>query len=115
MAPFGKVHSAIHSAGDRIKSGLAWANPQYQQGVGLAGKVNDLYHTGKKVANLMMPVLDRLHPNIAPQLMGGIGAMDRLRDTAVSSHDDVLAKIRENSGMVQQMRDAVAPLQPYLS
>ncbi len=63
----------------------------------------------------MMPVLDRMHPNIAPQLMGGIGAMDRLGDMCIQRHDDVLANIRENVGMVDQMRQAVAPLQPYLA
>ena len=115
MAPFGKVHSAVHNAADRVKSGLKWANHQYQQGVGLAGKVNDLYHVGKKVAGLMMPVLDRMHPEIAPRLNAGLGAMDRLRDTAVSHHDDVLERIRANGSMIKDMRDAMAPLQPYMS
>ena len=68
MAPFGKVHSAVHNAADRVKSGLKWANHQYQQGVGLAGKVNDLYHVGKKVAGLMMPTLDKMHPALAPRI-----------------------------------------------
>ena len=54
MAPFGKVHAAVHNAADRVKSGLAWANHRYQQGVGLAQRINDYYHTGKKVAGLMM-------------------------------------------------------------
>ena len=48
MAPFGKVHGAIHGAADRVKSGLAWANHKYPQGVGLAGKVNALDHVGKR-------------------------------------------------------------------
>ena len=115
MAPFGKVHAAAHNAADRVKAGLAWLNHRYQQGVGLAHRINDYYHTGKKVAGLMMPVLDKIHPEIAPQLNAGLGAMDRLRDTAVSHHDDVLAKIKENADMVTQMRNAVAPLQPYMT
>ena len=115
MAPFGKVHSAVHNAADRVKSGLKWANHQYQQGVGLAGKVNDLYHVGKKVAGLMMPVLDRMHPELAPRLNAGLGAMDRLRDTAVQHHDDVLSKIRENASMVKDARDAFAPVQQYMN
>ena len=73
------------------------------------------YHTGKKVAGLMMPVLDKMHPEIAPRLNAGLGAMDRLRDTAVSHHDDVLSKIKENADMVSQMRNAMAPLQPYMN
>ena len=74
MAPFGKVHAAMHNAGDRIKSGLAWANHRYQQGVGLAQRVNEYMHVGRKVAGLMMPVLDRMHPELAPKLNAGIGA-----------------------------------------
>ena len=115
MAPFGSVHAAMNNAGDRVKAGLAWANHRYQQGVGLAQRINDYYHTGKKVAGLMMPVLDKMHPEIAPRLNAGLGAMDRLRDTAVSHHDDVLAKIKENADMVSQMRNAMAPLQPYMN
>ena len=91
MAPFGKVHAAAQNAGDRIKAGLAWVNHRYQQGVGLAQRINDYYHTGKKVAGLMMPVLEKIHPEIAPRLNAGLGAMDRLWGTAISSHDDVLA------------------------
>ena len=113
MGAFGKVHAAVHNAGDRVKLGLAWANHRYQQGVGLAQRVNDYYHTGKKIAGLMMPVLDRIHPEIAPRLNAGLGAMDRLRDTAVSHHDDVLNKIQENASLVKDMRNAMAPLQPY--
>ena len=115
MAPFGKIHSAVNHAGDRVKAGLAFVNHKYQQGVGLAQRVNEYMHVGRKVAGLMMPVLDKLHPEIAPQLNAGLGAMDRLRDTAVSHHDDVLAKIKENADMVSQMRNAMAPLQPYMN
>ena len=61
----------------------------------------------------MMPVLDKMHPELAPRINAGLGAMDRLRDTAVSHHDDVLAKIKENADIVKDMRNAMAPLQPY--
>ncbi len=47
--------------------------------------------------------------------MGGISALDRLRDMGIQKHDDVLAKIHENAGMVHQMRQAAAPLQPFMS
>ena len=115
MAPFRKIHSAINNAGNRVKAGLAYVNHRYQQGVGLAQRVNEYMHVGRKVAGLMMPVLDRIHPEIAPRLNAGIGAMDRLRDTAVQSHDDVLAKIRENASIIKDLRDAAAPLQPYMN
>ena len=103
----------MHNAGDRVKAGLAWVNHRYQQGVGLAQRINDYCHTRKKVAGLMMHVLDKMHPELAPRLNAGLGAMDRLRDTTVSPHDHVLAKIKENADMVHQMRQAMAPLQPY--
>ena len=40
MAPFGKVHAALHSGADRVKSGILWGHHKYRQGVGLAGKAN---------------------------------------------------------------------------
>ena len=115
MAPFGKIHSAVNHVGDRVKAGLAFVNHKYQQGVGLAQRVNDYAHVGRKVAGLMMPVLDRIHPELAPKLNAGIGALDRLRDTAVQHHDDVLSKIRENASVVKDARDAFAPVQSYMN
>ena len=61
----------------------------------------------------MMPVLDKMHPELAPRINAGLGAMDRLRDTTISHHDHVLAKIKENASIIKDMRDAAAPLQPY--
>ena len=115
MAPFGKVHSAINQAGDRVKAGLAYVNHRYQQGVGLAQRVNEYMHVGRKVAGLMMPVLDRMHPDLAPKLNASIGALDRLRDTAVQHHDDVLSKSSENASVVKDARDAFAPVQSYMN
>ncbi len=115
MAPFGKVHGAIHGAADRVKSGLAWANHKYQQGAGLAGRINDLYHVGKKVAGLMMPVLDQMHPGLAPHINAGLGALDRIRDGAVQRHDDVLSKIKDNSDVVARMREAQGMMQPHFT
>ena len=105
----------MNHAGDRVKAGLAYVNHKYQQGVGLAQRVNEYMHVGRKVAGLMMPVLDRMHPELAPKLNAGIGALDRLRDTAVQSHDDVLSKIRENASLVKDARDAFAPVQSYMN
>ena len=115
MAPFGKVHSAVQHAGDRVKAGLAYVNHRYQQGVGLAQRVNEYMHVGRKVAGLMMPVLDRMHPELAPKLNAGIGALDRLRDTAVQHHDDVMSKIQQNASLVKDMRDAFQPVQMYMN
>ncbi len=115
MAPFGKAHAAVHGAADRVKSGILWAHHQYRQGVGLAGKVNDMYHTGKKIAGLMMPVLDRVHPSISPHINAGLGAMDQLRDMGISKHDDVLAQISANSDVLDRLREARALAQPYLA
>ena len=63
----------------------------------------------------MMPVLDRMHPELAPRLNAGLGAMGRLRDTAVSHHDDVLSRIHANGAVLKDLRNAVAPLQPYMT
>ncbi len=47
--------------------------------------------------------------------MGGIGALDQLRDMGISKHQDVVDKIQHNAAIVRDMRDAVAPLQPYMA
>ena len=115
MAPFGKVHSAFHHAGSRIKSGLLWANHQYRQGMHLAGKANDLFETGKRVAGLFMPAMDRLAPGSSQHMLKGIGTMDRMRDDVVSGHQGVLDRIHQNSDIVAAARAAKPMLQPYLS
>ena len=115
MAPFGKAHAAVHSAGDRIKSGLAWAHHKYQQGVGLAQKTNLLYETGKKIAGILLPHADRLHPAITPGVMGGVQALDQLRDAGISKHTHILDQIRANSGVLDDLRKAQAMAQPFMS
>ena len=113
MPAFGKVHSAIHTGMDRVKSGLKWAGHKYQQGMHLAGRVNDLYQTGKKIAGIFMPELQRL--GVDQAMMKGFGAMDHMRDNAISRHQDVLDKIGENSAIVGKMRQSQALVQPYYS
>ena len=115
MAPFGKVHSAFHHAGTRIKSGLLWANHQYRHGMHLAGKANDLFETGKRVAGLFMPAMDRLAPGAQQAMMGGIGRQDNVRDDLVSGHQQLLDRIHQNSDIVAAARQAKPMLQPYLS
>ena len=115
MAPFGKAHAAVHGAADRVKSGLLWAHHKYVQGVGLAGKANAMLNTGHKIAGLMRPVLDRMHPGIAPHVNAGLGAMDQFRDAAFNRHEDILAKIKENSDIIPRLREARALAQPYLA
>ena len=115
MAPLGKVHSALHHAGMRIKSGLLWANHQHRRGMHLASKANDLFETGKKVAGLFMPAMDRMLPGAQQAMMGGIGRMDQMRDNVVSGHQEVMDRIRQNSDLVAVARAAKPMLQPYLS
>ena len=96
-----------------MKSGLKWAGHKYHQGMHLAGKVNDLYQTGKKIAGIFMPELQRLGWD--QPIMKGFGAMDHLRDSSISRHQDVLDKIGENSAIVGKMRQSQQMLQPYYS
>ena len=111
MPAFGKVHSSVHTGVDRIKSGLKWAGHKYQQGMHLAGRVNDLYQTGKKIAGIFMPELQRM--GLDQGMLKGFSAMDHMRDTAISRHQDVLDKIGENSAIVGKMRQSQQMLQPY--
>ena len=76
----------------------------------MASRVNRLYETGKQVAGLFVPAMDRLAPGMAQGMVHGIGAMDRLRDKAVdlphSMHNAIQDKIRENSDILQTVRAA---------
>ena len=113
MAPWGKVHSAVSNMADRAKGHLLWAHNKYQQGMHLAGKANDLYQTGKKIAGIFMPELQRM--GLDQGMLKGFGAMDHMRDSAISRHQDVLNKIGENSAIVGKMRQSQALVQPYYS
>ena len=112
MAPWGKVHSAWQHVGQRVKSGLLWANHQYRHGMHLASRANDLFETGKKVAGRFMPAMDRLAPGAQQAMMGGIGRMDRARDDLVAGHQGF---IQRNSDIVAAARAAKPMLQPYLA
>ena len=111
MPAFGKVHSAVHTGVDRVKSGLKWAAHKYRQGMHLAGRANDLYQTGKKIAGIFMPELERL--GVDQAITRGFGAMDHMRDSAISRHQDVLNKIVDNSAIVGKMRQSQQMIQPY--
>ncbi len=112
MPAFGKVQSAVHTGFDRINSGLRWAGHKYQQGMHLAGKVNDLYYTGKIGGNFM-PELQRL--GWVQHVTRGFCAMDHLRDSAISRHQDVLNRVVGNSAIVPKIRQSQQLLQPYYS
>ena len=113
MPAFGKVHSSLHTAADRVKSGLKWGHHKYRQGMHLAGRANDLYQTGKKIAGIFMPEL--AHMGLDKFFHGGFSAMDQMRDSAISRHQDVLDRIGENSAIVGKMRQAQTLAQPYMS
>ena len=113
MPAFGKVHSSIHTAADRVKSGLKWGHHKYRQGLHLAGRANDLYQAGKKIAGIFMPELERM--GIGQQMLKGFGTMDLMRDQAINRHQDVLDRIGENSAFVGKLRQTQQLAQPYMS
>ena len=113
MPAFRKVHSAVHTGFDRVKSGLRWAGHKYHQGMHLAGKVNDLYQTGKKIASIFMPELNAL--GLDKPMMQGFGALDHMRDQGIQRHQDVLNKIQDNSAILDKFRQAQGMAQPYMS
>ncbi len=51
----------------------------------------------------------------ADHMVKGFGAMEHMRDTAISRHQDVLDRIAENSAVVGKMRQSQQMLQPYYS
>ena len=103
----------MHTAADRVKSGLKWGHHKYRQGLHLAGRANDLYQTGRKIANIFMPELE--HLGMGSRIQSGFGALDKMRDNAISRHQDVLDHIGENSALVGKIRQTQALTQPYMS
>ena len=96
-----------------MKSGLRWVHYKYRQGLHLAGRTNDLYETGKKIAGIFMPELERL--GMDSRVMQGLGAMDKMRSGLVSRHQDVLDHIGENSALVGKIRQSQQMMQPYMA
>ncbi len=82
-------------------------------GLHLAGKANDLYQTGKRIASIFMPELNAL--GLDKPMMQGLGAMDHLRDQGIKRHQDVLNTISNNSAILGKLRQAQGMAQPYMS
>ncbi len=66
-----------------------------------------------KFGGIFMPELHRL--GLTDHVVKGFGAMDHLRDTAISRHQDVLNRIVENSSVIPKIRQSQQMLQPYYS
>ena len=113
MAPWGKVHSSMSNKADRAKGHILWAGHKYQPGRHLAGKANSLYQTGKQIASIFMPELKTL--GLDNRITQGFSAMESMRDSAISRHQDVLNRISDNSAIVGKMRHAQSLAQPYMS
>ena len=70
-----------------------------------------MFETGKKIAGIFMPELERM--GVSHPLFKGIGAMDKMRDSAISRHQDVLDHIGENSALAGKIRQTQQMMQPY--
>ena len=113
MAPCGKVHSAVSDCRDRAKGHILWAGHKYRQGMHLAGKASSLYQTGKQIASIFMPELQQL--GLDNRLTQGFSAMDSMRDSAISRHQDVMDRISENASVIPKLRQSQQMMQPYYS
>ena len=113
MAPWGKVHSSVSNFRDRAKGHILWAGHKYRQGMHLAAKVNSMYQTGKQIASIFQP--EFAHMGLDKFVHGGFSALDQMRDSAISRHTDVLDRIRDQSQVLDKMRQAQTLAQPYMS
>ena len=52
---------------------------------------------------------------VQPRITQGFSALDRMRDSAISRHTDVLDRIRDQSQVLDKMRQAQTLAQPYMS
>lgn len=113
MAPWGKVHSSMSNMADRAKGHMLWAHNKYQKGMHLAGRANDLYQTGKRIASVFMPELN--HLGLDKPMMQGFGAVNNMMHKGVQRHQDVLNRIQDNSAILVKIRQARTMAQPYMS
>ena len=113
MAPWGKVHSAVSNFADRAKGHMLWAHNKYQHGLHLAGKANDLYQTGKRIASIFTPEFNAL--GLDKPMMQAFGAMDHLRVRGIHRDLDVLIWIQVNSAILGKLRQAQGMAQPYMN
>ena len=107
------MHSSISNFRDRAKGHILWAGHKYRQGMHLAGKVNSMYQTGKQIASIFQP--EMAHMGLDKFVHGGFSALDQMRDSAISRHTDVLDRIRDQSQILDKMRQAQTLAQPYMS
>ena len=75
--------------------------------------MNSLYQTGKQIASICQP--EMAHMGLDKFVHGGFSALDQMRDSAISRHTDVLDRIRDQSQILDKMRQAQTLAQPYMS
>ena len=97
------------------ESGLARAHGLYQQGVHIAGKVNDMYQIGKRVAAIALPHMDQYLPGIQAGGITTIGHMEGARGEAMHRLEDVQEKIRDHGRVWQQIEEQVPQARPNVA
>ena len=79
----------------------------------LAGKANDLYQTGKRIASIFMPELNAI--GLDKPMMQGFSAVDNVMHKCIQRHQDVLNRIHDNSAILGKLRQAQGMAQPHMS
>ena len=112
---FGKVQQFAHTGARAIKSGLARAHGIVMHGMHLAGKVNDIYQVGKRVADIALPHLEQHIPGRGIEQAGAraIQHMDHARGQAMHRFSDIQDQLEDHGRVFARIRDAVPGAREY--
>ena len=106
----------MYSQGHRaVKSGLARAHGMYTRSLHIAGKVNDIFQVGKKVAAIALPHLERYAPGIQAGGVKAIGQADAARGAAMHRFEDVQDQLRDHGRVWEQIKARVPQAKPYMA
>ena len=78
----------------------------YHHGKAYASYIDNMMRIGRQGLSILAPHMSGQYGNALMQgAMGAVGAYDSARSHVMSTHDDVLEKIRESGRVLEQLRN----------
>ena len=110
---WGKVQTFAQQGHRAVKNGLAHAHGMFQQGLHLAGQINDMYQVGKKMAAIALPHLDQYFPGALKTGVQAIGNIEHVRGQAQARFHDIQDQMMDHGRVFEQIRNQIPRSQPY--
>ena len=84
----------------------------YNRGRAYANDIDNMMRIGKHGLSILAPHMGQYGTALMQGAMGVVGAYDSARSQIMSTHDDVLEKIRQSGQVVEQLRRIPHQAQP---